>query len=522
MKTKKTQFIIVFVLLCIFIKTDYRLETGIYCCKDDHDYYSHAETLVLDFDFDYSNQLFGNEGERFLYNGKSAPYAFFGTGLLAAPFLFVGDIFDKLIPGSEMFNYKIIFYSFSPIFYLFFTFLIFNRINEFFGRKFSSYFLYLLILGSGVGFYAFERFSMSHVYEVFTISLLIYYCLKFYMYDENNYLISVIPFLMMLAVMTRWVNIYILLVPYLIGKLTHNKTKNLFKNKYFIGSSILSSLIFLLHTYLIYGVITINPEFTYSTSGTIEKFLDTDLSYVLFILSNIKNLFLLLLGPEFGLFWFSPVIFIAVYFSFKNLSNSSKVTRNLHLGFLLCMLQIFGLVLLWRSTGSSYGFRYTMNLVPIALLVIMTQSNINKFEKYYLITMSFFSSTSVLFFEMTLGTQLATEYTQNSFGKITKFTQPDYLVGYLNSFFSLEAYLKIFSQSFLGFFLFFIIIKGFGLDQFFEVLARFSLPYDNPDFQSLMSKIQQIETTQFMVTLIIIVYLSYLLVSKTHIFSEKS
>ena len=68
----------------------------------------------------------------------------------------------------------------------------------------------------------------------------------------------------------------------------------------------------------------------------------------------------------------------------------------------------------------------------------MIQKNINKFEKYYLITMSFFSSTSVLFFEMTLGTQLATEYTQNSFGKITKFTQPDYLVGYLNSFFSLE------------------------------------------------------------------------------------
>jgi len=342
------------------------------------------------------------------------------------------------------------------------------------------------------------------------------------MNDENNYLILTIPFLMMLAVMTRWVNIYILLVPYLTGKLTHYKTKNLFRNKYFVASSILSSLIFLLHTYLIYGVITINPEFTYRTSGTIERFLDADLSYGLFILSNIKNIFLLLLGPEFGLIWFSPVIFAGVYFSFKNLFNTRKDTRNLYLAFLVCMLQIFGLVLLWKSTGSSYGFRYVMNLAPIALLIIMTQRNIGKFEKYYLIIMSFFSSLSVLFFEMSLGTQLATEYTQNMFGKITKFTQPDYLVGYLNSFFSLEVYLKIFSQSFLGFFLFFIIIKGLGLNQFFEILARFSLPYDNPDFQSLMSKIEQIETTQIMVTLIIIVYLSYLLVSKTHIFSNKS
>ena len=145
MKTKKTQFIIVFLLLSIFIKTDYRLETGIYCCKDDHDYYAHAETLVLDFDFDYSNQLFGNEEERFFYNGKSAPSTFFGTSLLAAPFLFVGNIFDKLIPGSEMFNYKIIFYSFSSIFYLLFTFLIFNRINEFFCRKFYQIVSYYLL-----------------------------------------------------------------------------------------------------------------------------------------------------------------------------------------------------------------------------------------------------------------------------------------------------------------------------------------------------------------------------------------
>jgi hypothetical protein len=152
----------------------------------------------------------------------------------------------------------------------------------------------------------------------------------------------------------------------------------------------------------------------------------------------------------------------------------------------------------------------------------MIQKNINKFEKYYLITMSFFSAMSVLFFEMTLGTQLETEYTQNMFGKITKFTQPDYLVGYLNSFFSLEAYLKIFSQSFLGFFIFFIIINGFGLDKFFEILARFSLPYENADFQYLMLKIQQIEIMQFIVTLTTVLYLSYLLVSKTSYSRQKS
>ena len=65
----------------LFIKTDYRPETGIYCCKDDHDYYAHAETLVIDLDLIIPNQFVGNEEQRFYYNGKTAPSAFIGAGL---------------------------------------------------------------------------------------------------------------------------------------------------------------------------------------------------------------------------------------------------------------------------------------------------------------------------------------------------------------------------------------------------------------------------------------------------------
>ena len=49
---KQINFFLLFIILLLFIKTDYRLETGIYCCKDDHDYYAHAETLIIDLDFD--------------------------------------------------------------------------------------------------------------------------------------------------------------------------------------------------------------------------------------------------------------------------------------------------------------------------------------------------------------------------------------------------------------------------------------------------------------------------------------
>ena len=115
---KSLIFVFIFLILSVLIKTDYRLEEGIYCCKDDHDYYAHAETIAIDFDFDYSNQFEGKEKERFFYNGKSAPSAFFGAGLLSAPFLFIGNIIDNLYPNNDLYNFKLLFYSFSSVFYL--------------------------------------------------------------------------------------------------------------------------------------------------------------------------------------------------------------------------------------------------------------------------------------------------------------------------------------------------------------------------------------------------------------------
>ena len=110
----KTFLILVFISL-IFLKTDFRFIENINCCGDDHDYYLHAETLSLDFDLDYSNQLKGIENKRYKSNGKIAPIGFFGSGLLASPFLFIGNFIDNFIASktSNLFNYRILFYSFS-------------------------------------------------------------------------------------------------------------------------------------------------------------------------------------------------------------------------------------------------------------------------------------------------------------------------------------------------------------------------------------------------------------------------
>ena len=46
-----TIFLLFFIVL-LFTKIDFRLKTDITCCSDDFDYFIHAETIVEDFDFE--------------------------------------------------------------------------------------------------------------------------------------------------------------------------------------------------------------------------------------------------------------------------------------------------------------------------------------------------------------------------------------------------------------------------------------------------------------------------------------
>ena len=172
---KLTKSILYILILLLLIKVDFRLQDTVYCCGDDHDYYSHSETLAIDFDFDYSNQLEGFEKARYYKDGKIAPIGFFGSGLLASPFLFIGNIFDQLENNRTQVSYKLLFYSFSPIFYMYLTLKYLFKIKVLVNSKLSNISILLLFLGSGVSYYAFERFSMTHIYEVFTITLISYF-----------------------------------------------------------------------------------------------------------------------------------------------------------------------------------------------------------------------------------------------------------------------------------------------------------------------------------------------------------
>ena len=115
---------------------------------------------------------------------------------------------------------------------------------------------------------------------------------------------------------------------------------------------------------------------------------------------------------------------------------------------------------------------------------------------------------SLFFFETTEMTQLSTVNEVNSFGRELRFTEPNYLIGFIQSFATLESYLKIFTTSFLGAIFFKLLISSLGVDDLLLFLSGLGLPVQNEDFLDYLLKLNQIEYSKFAFIVLFFVYFS--------------
>ena len=51
LKKRLLPIFLIFLFILLFLKVDFRLKPELECCNDDHDYYIHTETFIIDFDF---------------------------------------------------------------------------------------------------------------------------------------------------------------------------------------------------------------------------------------------------------------------------------------------------------------------------------------------------------------------------------------------------------------------------------------------------------------------------------------
>ena len=255
-------------------------------------------------------------------------------------------------------------------------------------------------------------------------------------------------------------------------------------------------------------MLTFNPQFVYGTSGMLSSYIGRETSFINFLIENFKNLINVFFTKEFGIFWFSPIIFAGLVLNVLLVF----IEKN-RIPFLISLLmygQIFAIVLMWKSTASSYGFRYLFNLLPLSIIIVFYFINTynNKIVYNYLFFFSFMGILSLFFFETTELTQLSTTDEMNSFGRVLRFTEPNYLEGFFKSFLDINSYLKIFTTSFLGaisFKLLFIFINSSSLIKF---LSGLGLPVENSDFIEYVEKVENIESLKFFIIVLFLFYFS--------------
>ena len=225
------------------------------------------------------------------------------------------------VDPNKLFNYKILLYSLSSVFYFFVSIFLIQK--TLLNLKIASNINHLLLifLGSGLPYFAFERYSMTHIYEVFTISLIFYLSSKFYSYeDENKNLYAfLIPFVTILSLLVRWTNYYVLFLP-IIFKLLFikklNKSASLLRTFSAYISIVFSFLGFLFINYLVYGFVGLNLNKVYGNAGSkLDYFLNSTKDLSLFLKQNFLYFSKILFSEEFGILWFSPIIFLGGIFT---------------------------------------------------------------------------------------------------------------------------------------------------------------------------------------------------------------
>ena len=510
MKSKKNllRIILLFFIISLFFRIDFRFKSSVECCSDDFDYFSHAETIVIDRDFDYTNQLPPNHS--FVYknleNGKIAPVGFPGAGILAVPFFYMGNLIDEYFNpagGSEILNYTLLFYSLSPVVYFFASIILIFKSCRYLNLNVEKYKLLTLISGSGITYFAFERFSMTHIYEMFIISLLIWNCINFYK-NDSNLSASFIPISLMISFLVRMSNYYVFLIPYLIKLIMPKKTKNIFRNLYFQISSALSIYLYSTISHMIYGKLMFNPQEVYGTNVTVGSVLNDNNNLLDFLITKLSDLFIIIFGNEFGIFWVSPIIFSGFLILFLNIKNINKSNFLL----LICFLQNLAIVLIWRSTAASYGFRYLYSLVPLCIIILYLHQKKSQTNRilYLAVLMSIFSNLSLLFFETTEQTQLSMIEIENSFGLMRNYSEPNYVTGVFKSFTELNSYLIIFTTSFVGVVFFKILLLLFDKASIFNFLNSLGLPTDNQDFIKYLENLEIISVYKIMIIFLTILF----------------
>lgn len=359
------------------------LRTDLAVSGDDASYVSHAFTIGLDFDLDYSNELSSSD-DYFKVADRMMPSHPIGPGIIAAPFVALFSIIDRLNGHPVISDHSSYLYSWSYFGFFFassLSLLIGTILYSFAFKQWLSKKEWmlpaLLVASSGIIFYCHGRFTMAHSFEFLMFSIVFFLSKKL---TENPArstsewicLVTTLAISSVLALLTRYANVQVLLLP-LITVALFNIDEKIDKKIYWsiIAAIAATAIVFTLVSFALYGMPF--PRFSGIYSNSAKAKIFESASLIFRTVRMLPNLVPLFFGSEFGLVWSFPAAFFgclgAILYVLRTIRGSANLARKfVDIAAIIVYFSIpFVIVLNWQTTASSYGFRYLYSIMPLGL-----------------------------------------------------------------------------------------------------------------------------------------------------------
>ena len=375
------------------------VDHGLLSVNDDDDYFAYASSIAYGrfphFDHEY-------------HVGVTMPYAAGGPGILAAPFVFAFSGFDRLESApivdrrtkeNRYWSWSLLGFHVASIVYLILAVLILFRFLCLWTSRPMSLAVIVagLFAGGGIFIYAFRRPIMSHVYELFSISLSLYLFSLVYLGQRSRRILMGLGLAAGFVFLTRYNNAFLTLG--ILGATTlilHRRPGNFgfFQNcTWLLGPLACALIFFRIAPVFVNGVSSADQSY-----GNVASILTPTFDFEFYAQRLIDIIF----GVDMGLVFTAPVLLLGIFLSAR---AWGLVPKSFFIFVSFVLINIY-VTMAWKSFGSFYGYRYIV-FTAFPLLALLAARGLDTLAsrnvKVLLLSLTcvlgFISFNSVLAFE---------------------------------------------------------------------------------------------------------------------------
>jgi hypothetical protein len=354
-------------LLSLLLLRPYALQgQGMMYAGDDESYLAHATALAFGRFPDYRKEAWTA--------GQGVPLHSIGAGLMAAPFVFLFSLIDR-VQGAEVVKVRTLenvrhswagfgFIVATQFYFWLACLFLFLAARGMYGEAVAALAVIFVILCQGVPLYALRRPFFTHIYELFLQSICVYWLIRGAFRPTfgagNSVALGGVLGLMALVRQNNLPSA--LLWPLvLVGD----------RKRYgFPGFPIRRLLGVFSVAFALWAVFKLLPAWANAQMGGHGQYE----SQVMNILLNLRSLdqypkylFWVLVGYDWGLVFTAPFVLLGFYYTFR---LDSALRASMLLLWLPSLFNLF-IVLQWGTHGSWYGYRYLLfMLFPLAVVPV--------------------------------------------------------------------------------------------------------------------------------------------------------